>query len=308
MGDQAEATEGSTRTNGGPRTPEGKKRSSANAVRHGALSLRPVVGAVETVEAWQSHREGVFASLCPANHLEETLTERIAIQLWRLGRVVRYETDVINANQNLIAAGRIRDIDDMRARWAETGVAESAEGDRLHALAVTQFLQDLPSMPDDLQLERLAGVTMIWAAYKAAFGGRQVEMSIPGIPDDDDEFDAFDAWTPGLLRRAFAAYAQKAHLTPEQLNARMVERAATSEADAAEEIEARKRQRDLLRRHHILPNEPTLEKIARYEASLERSLIRTLHELQRIQALRRGSAAALPLALDLEVSRSTPRQ
>ena len=307
MGNEIESVEEPS-GKGGPRTSEGKKRSSANAVRHGALSLRPVVGTVESLDAWLSHREGVFASLSPANHLEETLTERIAIQLWRLGRIVRYETDVISANQDLIEAGQISDVEGVRARWAETGDTKSAEGDRLHALAVSQFLEDFPSMPDDQQLERLAGVSMIWAAYKAAFGHRQVEISIPGIPDEDDEFDAFDRWTPGLLRRAFAAYAQKAHLTPEQLNARMVERAATGQADADEEIEARKRQNDLLRRHHVLPNDPTLEKIARYEASLERSLVRTLHELQRIQALRLGSAGALPLALDVELTAGTSHQ
>lgn len=42
--------------------------------------------------------------------------------------------------------------------------------------------------------------------------------------------------------------------------------------------------------------------LSRYETGLERSLYRALHELQRMQALRRGNMAALPVAVDIQVS------
>ena len=48
-------------------------------------------------------------------------------------------------------------------------------------------------------MEKNAAVAFLWLAYKAAFVSRDVEMSVPGIPDEDDEFDAFravDPWTP----------------------------------------------------------------------------------------------------------------
>jgi len=43
-------------------------------------------------------------------------------------------------------------------------------------------------------------------------------------------------------------------------------------------------------------------KLARYEAMLERSFYRALHELQRLQAIRRGHAISPPLAVDVDVS------
>ena len=45
-----------------------------------------------------------------------------------------------------------------------------------------------------------------------------------------------------------------------------------------------------------------LQLISRYEATLERSLYKALHELQRLQATRNGQAVLLPQMVDLEVS------
>lgn len=42
-----------------------------------------------------------------------------------------------------------------------------------------------------------------------------------------------------------------------------------------------------------------LQVLSRYEAGIERSLYRALHELQRIQAYRSGVAAPLPVAIDI---------
>ena len=46
--------------------------------------------------------------------------------------------------------------------------------------------------------------------------------------------------------------------------------------------------------------------LSRYEVTLERSLYKALHELQRLQAARDGQAVPLPEAVDVEVSVSCP--
>jgi hypothetical protein len=43
----------------------------------------------------------------------------------------------------------------------------------------------------------------------------------------------------------------------------------------------------------------TFSKLSRYEAALERSLFRSLHELQRLQASRGGAAVPPPVAVDV---------
>ena len=46
--------------------------------------------------------------------------------------------------------------------------------------------------------------------------------------------------------------------------------------------------------------------LSRYEVTLERSLYKALHELQRLQAARDGQAVPLPEAVEVEISISTP--
>jgi hypothetical protein len=48
--------------------------------------------------------------------------------------------------------------------------------------------------------------------------------------------------------------------------------------------------------------------LSRYEVTLERSLYKALHELQRLQAARDGQAVPLPEAVDVEVSVSCPNE
>jgi hypothetical protein len=49
-------------------------------------------------------------------------------------------------------------------------------------------------------------------------------------------------------------------------------------------------------------NGDVFSKLSRYEAGLERSLFRALHELQRLQASRAGELVPPPVAVDIEVS------
>lgn len=48
------------------------------------------------------------------------------------------------------------------------------------------------------------------------------------------------------------------------------------------------------------------EKLSRYETSIERSFFKTLHELERRQALRQGKEVPVPLAVDIDVSGAQP--
>src|SRR5215216_1558426 len=87
---------------GGPKTAQGKAVVRWNATRHGISSPAPVVPGLERTEDWQAHGEGVLESLQPEGHLETVLAERVALLLWRLHRVTRYETGAIATAQETI--------------------------------------------------------------------------------------------------------------------------------------------------------------------------------------------------------------
>lgn len=52
----------------------------------------------------------------------------------------------------------------------------------------------------------------------------------------------------------------------------------------------------------------TYEKFRRYESSIERGFYRALHELQRLQAARRGEGVAAPVVVDVNVDASASRK
>ena len=54
-------------------------------------------------------------------------------------------------------------------------------------------------------------------------------------------------------------------------------------------------------------NANALSKLSRYETSMERSLYKALHELQRLQAARQGKDVLVPLAVDIDVSGVDPQ-
>jgi hypothetical protein len=51
-----------------------------------------------------------------------------------------------------------------------------------------------------------------------------------------------------------------------------------------------------------IAGESSLAKLSRYESAMQRNLMRTLHELQRLQAARRGEHVPPPVAVDIEVT------
>ncbi len=80
----------------GPRTAEGKQRSSQNALRHGLCALDPLIPG-EDPEAFEQHFCEIELDLQPATAIESNLVEQIADVSWRLKRLSRIEAAVITA-------------------------------------------------------------------------------------------------------------------------------------------------------------------------------------------------------------------
>jgi len=79
----------------GPRTEEGKARSSQNALRHGLLSRTPVLRS-EDQAAYEQHCRQFFDEHRPATPTETQLTQELADTSWRLNRVSALEAELLN--------------------------------------------------------------------------------------------------------------------------------------------------------------------------------------------------------------------
>ena len=78
----------------GPKTPEGKKHSSLNALRHG-LTGQLIVMPTEDLAAYQSHLKSFADEYTPKGATEANLVQALADASWRLNRVAALETNLL---------------------------------------------------------------------------------------------------------------------------------------------------------------------------------------------------------------------
>src|ERR1700726_293679 len=78
----------------GPKSTEGKRKSSLNALRHG-LTGQIVVMPTEDLQASQRHLESFTAEYNPQGPTEAHLVQALADTSWRLNRVAALETNVL---------------------------------------------------------------------------------------------------------------------------------------------------------------------------------------------------------------------
>jgi len=282
---------------GGPATQEGKEVVKWNATRHGIRSPNPVVPGIERVEDWEEHRAGILESLSPEGHLEEVLAERVALLSWRLNRVTRYETETIALLQE-----RMEDdlADKRRFGSYVLGAAhpEDVRGAFQDARRVQRVIKQFPKLPDD---KRLSGpdaadiLDLVWRGVDEEVEAEEVQLpqEVPEWADLEGDMAEWEGWTVSLVRECISAIASAAGEDEKELLEGATERARLdiiSAKAAAERVE-----QDLARmsRERLLPDEKTLEKVARYEAHLSRGLYKALHELEALQTRRLGGVAPL---------------
>jgi len=100
---RARANRENAKKSTGPRTPEGKTKSSMNALKHGLLANSVVVPDCPDLES-QEHFNELLESLSdeynPVGVIEQLLVETIAVSYWRLRRALRMEAAEIANKAN----------------------------------------------------------------------------------------------------------------------------------------------------------------------------------------------------------------
>ncbi len=76
----------------GPRTPEGRRISSMNALKHGLTATKIEVLPTESSEEYREHIDGWVEDLAPRNRVELGLAQVAARNFWKLQRANRIQT------------------------------------------------------------------------------------------------------------------------------------------------------------------------------------------------------------------------
>ncbi len=269
----------------GPKTAEGKAISARNATRHGILARLEVLPG-ERPKDWHVHLAAVLQDLGATGHLETALAERVALQLWKLGRVARYEREVVASSLDTV----------------EADFTNATEDKIRTAQATRDLVAALPELPDEEPVDSELAASLVELVASVLKVDLYADMSFPGFPDYPDGV-ALKAmnWDADHLRRCLAAVTDHVGRELEEVLAGCLLASEAHLADVgAWRGAARSSVRRLLRLG-ALPNEQVLDKVARYETHLERSMFRTLRELQRLQATHTGGyieAVAVDVTID----------
>ncbi len=130
----------------GPATDTGKAVIARNALTHGITSTKPVIPGMERESDWRRYRDGILASLGPESDLEHALAERVALLLWRLHRVTRFEVAV--------TAQQVEDEAEDLAH-AAAYIEETGSEDRFPDLEPVDRAQDSSIIPEPHVLDNI---------------------------------------------------------------------------------------------------------------------------------------------------------
>jgi hypothetical protein len=212
-------------------------------------------------------------------------------------RVIRYETESIALYQERVEG------DLARQRRFESGPdhPDVVRGNAKCARDDHRLLKRFTKMEDEKILSSLDAELVIWGAMEGADKVAEGEVdpeellgtiSVSGLPDSDS-WEGYKGWTAGLVRAVMEKVAQATDEKSEELLEAAI-RSAQWKAERSK-LEAEKVERDLrnMARERLLPDEKTLQKVARCEGHLSRGLYKALHELEALQVRRSGGAAPL---------------
>jgi hypothetical protein len=278
---QSDAHKAGKKRGGGPRTAEGKARSSQNAVKHGILSNNPVATG-ESLEDWEVHVAGMHEQFDPRGSYEELCVQHIAEDLWRLGRLTRQETALISlrvgevdppTGPSFLKAPRPFTESLPKAKWP------------LEAISVLQMLE-IGFHRDDYDLgDGVMADCELAICVGSGLGGLWTPP--PRVAGDN---------TVGYLRRLLNAASEASGKSVEDLEVLAVdvletlvgfEREKESKiADARKSVKAKARR--AARAH--LPADDDLDRLLRYKRGVERSLDGWLKKLDAAQKARLAGA------------------
>jgi hypothetical protein len=283
----------------GPKSVEGKAVVSGNAIRHGLLSWKPTIPGLENADEWEAHLERIMESLAPMGYMETVLAERIALLLWRLGRVCRYEREVIAVSEERT------EIDWTSTRpYSERGNDQSPleiANSKIESVQANHKLAtNATALPPETKVDRKAAANLLsTAAYTLSvelYEGRIWPSYANGI-----ELSHVN-WTAARFLECLRIVAQSRKYSVEDVLMWLGDHTKNELAQAQAKLKAQRDDLDRFHRSLLLPSRKMLEKLSRYETTLERSLFKALHELERRQAARDGQTVPLPVAVDVNLS------
>ena len=285
-----------------PRSKAGRQRSSQNAIKHGIFSECTILPG-EPRHKYESLLQGFSETLQPADRLEEFLVEKLASIAWRHRRLLLAEGAEIRESSEFL-------------EWDQ----RNRQRQEAEKLGTREFPLALISNEGSGLIWNIRNPDILERCLELLCELRQ-EIRSSGLEKERDtsilrKIYGSDEHLRENLRESYLLWVAAAEAPEEE---RQREGFATPEQckeNVLSEIQAEIRRLQNYRREQAaiesertnletlrrkVPESVKLDRLLRYEASLERAFDRTLNQLERMQRLRRGQ----PVAPRIDVNVST---
>jgi hypothetical protein len=291
---QIAANQANAQNSTGPITPAGKARASRNALTHGLLAKEIVIDdgeGAESREEFDSVLLDLTGQFDPQSPLEEILVEKIAVAYWRSRRAHRYEVGLIrwnldNATDKYYHGGRLPSDKRKRDDEIDTEISEAQELRRAWERDRARFTK---MRRDGKNLQEIYDWQDNWDLVFA---------KAPEIMDEPPDY------TPEALHTAL----QEAGWTDERIWQCHIEVCAEQMEFQARKIQdlEKEKQRNRLavqvqKKLGAVPDARDLDRLLKYEGSIDRQFYKAIDQLERLQRLRAGDNVPAPVNIDLAV-------
>lgn len=266
----------------GPKTDEGKTIVSSNAMRHGIFTKDLIISSHLGKEDEREYLEllaNLVGCLAPRNQMESLLVEKIAIDFWRLRRVIRFE------------AGSIRKYLEEIFNDFYSYSRKTNEKINIEIEEKKEYLEWLFSYVECLKREEVSFDHPTWEGADISSEILDdfyfIIRSIDSIPYAEKENLLYDRSHFAKLKLLLG---QKGYSSKKEISAKLLEVYAKRRQQIEDEImelEQKKLENiegdKLNNLLGIIPQEDTTNKILKYERSMQKSIFQNLFLLKKLQ-------------------------
>ncbi len=294
----------------GPHTERGKQKSRSNAVKHGIFSV-VVLPRSELGFKYRALAKYLIQAIQPVGRLEEMLVEKLAMLFWRYRRVLQTEgTEIekaIDAAYFMTEEEKIlrASIESRKQGLILASVPNHSKEMLLTAIAKLKDMRQKienegPKWERDREtLKLLYGTMPEFEVTLRSYGGRQELVRVDPEPRGPLAKTYRELTLP---RKTNSDAGASVSVPPDAL--RSILEMLTEEIDTYTLIAKSWYGREAYAEHlplpiSMIPPPEVAERLQRYEIMLERSIDRTLGQLDRLQRMRRGQPVSPTVKVEL---------
>jgi len=284
---------------GGVKTEEGKAIVKYNALKHGLLAKEVVISVGEGAEnpgEFDALVEDLMTQFAPVGAIEEMLVEKIAVSYWRLRRACRYEVGLIR-----------NELDNATDKF----YSKTTYGGDKKNRTDEEIEQDIKQEQENLEVwekdkEQLTAMHKEGKPLEEIYDWEGNWEWLFEKVSDQFELDDENEGTPKELREFLN---HNADWSDDQIWQAHIELCDDRVKHHEEQIVSFEKQKvknklklQVLKKLGSIPSKDELDRLLRYEGSIERQLYKAMNQLERLQRMRLGESVPAPVEVDVDVN------